>query len=116
MKEIKIPEDLFDIQQKSDAKLLFANELNKIVLDKFWDSHGTEVDYGRDEINYNNLVNFQIIEKEMVMKTEYLPDYEYTEWELLVNGKVKELSGEICAYDFDEDEHTLYIHLCIGAG
>ena len=116
MKEIKIDKDLFSTQQKGDTKSLLTGTLKKIVVKKFWDSHGKDVDWGKDEINYNDLVDFEIIEKTMVMKSKYLPDYEYTNWYLKINGEDKDLQGEICGYSYNENNHTLRIKLCIGAG
>ena len=92
-------------------KTLLKGKVKKIIINKYWDSHGTEVKWGTDTENYDIEKDFEITEKKT---TIYGVDFNV--WNILVDGKRFDKEFELTGYHFEHNKKNLILHACVGAG
>lgn len=94
-------------------KTLFTGTTKKIEVNKYWDSHGDEIDWGQDVTNFDTEKNFEIIE-EKVERDFGFSKYTFDEWHIFVDGKRFDTEFELTGYKSLKTK--LVLHACVGAG
>jgi len=97
-----------------NTKTLIKGTTKKIEVNKYWDSHGTEVDWGQDTVNYDSEKTFEIISHDVEFSSEYIDPVIFEEWEILVDGKRFDHEFELTGYKLLKTK--LVLHACVGAG
>jgi hypothetical protein len=94
-------------------KTLLKGTTKRIEVNKYWDSHGNEVDWGQDVENFDSEKEFEIIE-EQVERDFGFSKYTFDEWHILVDGKRFDKEFELTGYK--NLKTKLVLHACVGAG
>ena len=92
-------------------KTLLKGKVKKIIVNKYWDSHGNEVDWGTDTTKFDTEKDFEIISKE---RDIYGQIFEI--WNILVDGERFDKEFELTGYQFERNKKNLILHACVGAG
>lgn len=96
-----------------DTKTVYKGVTKKIEINKYWDSHGREVDWGQDVKTFDKEVPFEIISKQIKYNWKYMEPTVFESWDILVNGE--KLTGfELTGYKALKTK--LVLHACMGAG
>ena len=95
------------------TKTLLKGTTKQIVVNKYWDSHGNEVDWGQDVENFDSEKEFEIIEEQVEWDFGFNKDT-FDEWHILVDGKRFDKEFELTGYKYLKTK--LILHGCVGAG
>ena len=95
------------------TKTLLKGKTKKIIVNKYWDSHGNEVDWGTDTTKFDTEKEFEIIE-EQVERDFGFSKYTFDEWKIIVDGKRFDTGYELTGYKAQKTQ--LVLHGCVGAG
>lgn len=96
------------------TRTLFAGKTKKIELNKYYDLDGTIINEGKDTINYDSEVPFEIIEKKIKYNWEYISPQVLERWEIKVNGMRICTDVELTGYKVLKTK--LVLSGCTGAG
>ena len=96
------------------SKTLIKGKINKIEVYKYYDLHGQEISEGTEKINYDELVDFEIVE----VKEKWIFDHSepsiFDMWKININGEKSLNEYEITGYKLVDKK--LLLHGCVGAG
>lgn len=107
---------------KTEPKVLKEESLIKgitdcIIVDKYYDLHGTLIKTKPENFNFAQYVSFEIVEKTIELHFFNDPEpFENVVWELKISGRIKDVNAEITAYSFDPKTKILKLRACEGAG
>ena len=95
-------------------KTLYKGKTKKIIINKYWDSHGDEIDWGTDTTKFDTEKDFEIISK--TKEFQFCGGTPFTEdcWEIIVDGKRFDTEFELTGYKVQKTQ--LVLHGCVGAG
>lgn len=96
-------------QKELSSKTLLKGKVKKITVNKYWDSHGNEIDWGTDTTKFEAEKDFEIIEKKQEIFGQI-----FAIWNILVDGKRFDKEFELTGYKLSGNNLTL--HGCVGAG
>ena len=94
-------------------KTLLKGTTKQIVVNKYWDSHGDEHDWGTDTTKFDSEKEFEIIE-EQVEHDFGFNKFTFDEWKIIVDGKRFDTEFELTGYKYLKTK--LVLHGCVGAG
>lgn len=95
------------------TKTLIKGKTKKIVVKNYYDLDGQIINEGTTTENYENEVDFEIIEKQVKYNWKFMKPTITEQWEIKVNG-TKVNYGELTSYRHSSRQLTL--HACVGAG
>lgn len=96
-----------------NTKLLYEGVTQNILVNKFYDYHGQKIDQGHDTIQLKNSTKFKIVERNLRHHMSF-STFDTTVWDLILNGKTKNLNADIVGYKVLKDK--LVLSACVGAG
>ena len=98
------------VEQKNlGSKIILKGKVKKITVNKYWDSHGDEIDWGTDTTKFDTEKEFEIVEKQQKIFNQI-----FEVWNLYVDGERFDTEFELTGYKLSGNNLTL--HGCVGAG
>ena len=107
--EIKIETEVLS------SKTIYKGKTTRLEIHDYWDSHGTNVDWGKREKEFSHEVEIEIVSKQV--RYDFGPHVApqvFEVWDLLVNGKKYDLEAELTGYKALKTK--LVLSACVGAG
>ncbi len=109
-----------DIEIKMDtevlsSKTIYKGKTTRLEIHDYWDSHGTKVNWGNREVNFDHEAEIEIVSKQV--KYDFGPSWRaqvFEIWDLLVDGKEYNLEAELTGYRALKTK--LVLQACVGAG
>ena len=112
---MKIEQHIINTEAKVlSTQVLYKGKTKKIVINKYWDSHGREVDWGKDVNKFDGEKDFEIIEEKVERDFGDLGKFTFDEWKIFVDGKRFDKEFELTGYKVQATQ--LVLHACVGAG
>ena len=98
-------------EQELGKRTLLEGEVEKIIVNKYYDLDGDIIQEGQDTFEYRYGAQFKITATKRKMF-----DYEYEWWMIEVNGLNLGREWELTSYNFDRKNKQLILKGCTGAG
>lgn len=100
-----------------EEKVLIEGITTCIMVDNYYDLHGSLIKEPPTNFNYKKAVPFKIVEQTIEMTWHFSDEPTiWTVWELFINNKPKDIEADITAYGFDPKTKILKLRACTGAG
>ena len=97
------------------TKTLYEGSFNKIEVNKYWDSHGREIDWGKETNNYDTPAQVKITSSIVRFDFgEHIKPQTWEIWNIYVNGKRFDTEFELTGYRALKSK--LVLSACVGAG